>query len=185
MLLCLSRRIGASGRAWWWMTAQQYSCRRLSLISARAIHIDQIENLRTLGPDVLPTKAKFNKREFRRRLQLAEHREIPIGAALLNQRILAGLGNYLRAEVLFNCGLNPWRKVGDLNEAELSCLERTAPELSLRSYLSDATANEEDRIRMRADESLVYQRVANTVPAIWFFVVLICRVCVVEGSSNN
>ena len=118
---------------------------------------DQIENLRTLGPDVLPTKAKFNKREFRRRLLLAEHREIPIGAALLNQRILAGLGNYLRAEVLFNCGLNPWRKVGDLNEAELSCLELTAPQLALRSYLSDATANEEDRIRMRADESLVYQ----------------------------
>jgi formamidopyrimidine-DNA glycosylase len=117
----------------------------------------QIDNLRTLGPDVLPAKGKFNKREFRRRMLLAEHRAIPIGAALLNQRILAGLGNYLRAEVLFHCGLNPWRKVEDLNEEELRCLDRTAPELALRSYVSDATATEEDRTRMRADESLVYQ----------------------------
>jgi len=117
----------------------------------------QVENLRTLGPDVLPAKGKFNKREFRRRLLLAEHRETPIGAALLNQRILAGLGNYLRAEVLFHCGLNPWRNVEDLNEGELSCLDRAAPELARRSYLSDATANEEDRIRMRVDQSLVYQ----------------------------
>ncbi len=118
---------------------------------------EQIENLATLGPDVLPAKGKFNHREFRRRLLLPEHRAIPIGAALLNQRILAGLGNYLRAEVLFHCGLNPWRTVGDLSKGELSCLDRTAPELTLRSYLSDATANDDDRDRMRSDESLVYQ----------------------------
>ena len=117
----------------------------------------QIENLSTLGADVLPAKGKFNKREFRRRLLLEEYRGVSIGAALLNQRILAGLGNYLRAEVLFNCRLNPWRKVEDLKEPELKCLEYTAPELALRSYLSDATASEEERARMRADQSLVYQ----------------------------
>ncbi len=117
----------------------------------------QIENLRTLGPDVLPVKGNFNQREFRRRLMLPEHLEIPIGAALLNQRILAGLGNYLRAEVLFHCKLNPWRKVKDLSKAELSCLDRAAPELSFRSYLSDATATEEDRKRLQSEQSLVYQ----------------------------
>lgn len=117
----------------------------------------QIENLSSLGPDVLPVKGKFNKREFRRRLLLPEHLDITIGAALLNQQILAGLGNYLRAEVLFNCGLNPWRKVGELSEGELRCLGRTAPELSLRAYLSSATATETDRNRMSDDKSLVYQ----------------------------
>lgn len=116
-----------------------------------------IGNLSTLGPDVLPVKGKFNKREFRRRLVLSEHLDITIGAALLNQRILAGLGNYLRAEVLFNCGLNPWRKVGDLTETELRCLSSTAPELTLRSYLSSATATAADRQRMNDDPKLVYQ----------------------------
>lgn len=117
----------------------------------------QIKNLSTLGPDVLPVKGKFNSREFRRRLLLPEHLEITIGAALLNQRILAGLGNYLRAEVLFKCRLDPWRRVADLKETELRCLARTAAELSLRSYISSATANESDRERMRSDAALVYQ----------------------------
>ncbi len=117
----------------------------------------QIENLATLGPDIIPANGKFNKREFRRRLRLPEHLDLPIGAALLNQRILAGLGNYLRAEVLFNCRVNPWRRVGDLTERELRCLTREAHELAQRAYLSKATAGEEDRLRMSEDNSLVYQ----------------------------
>ena len=84
----------------------------------------QIDNLASLGPDVLPVKGKFNQREFKRRLLLPEHLEVTIGAALLNQRILAGLGNYLRAEVLFNCRIDPWRRVSELKAAELRCLAR-------------------------------------------------------------
>lgn len=118
---------------------------------------EQIENLGSLGPDVLPYKRKFNKREFLRRLLLPEHIELTIGAALLNQRILAGLGNYLRAEVLFSCRLNPWRSVSDLTKEELECLSRTAPELSRRAYEFSATAPDADRKRMSAEPALVYQ----------------------------
>jgi formamidopyrimidine-DNA glycosylase len=122
----------------------------------------QIENLSTLGPDVLPYPNSsgnrvFDETEFRRRLLLPEHLEITIGAALLNQQILAGVGNYLRAEILFSCGLSPWRKVGDLNKQELKCLGRAAPELSLRSYAFGATVPDDDRERMALDPSLVYQ----------------------------
>ncbi|MEP6635757.1 MAG: DNA-formamidopyrimidine glycosylase family protein [Acidobacteriota bacterium] len=117
----------------------------------------QIENLGSLGPDVLPYKGAFARDEFRRRLLLPERLGITIGAALLNQRILGGLGNYLRAEVLFSCRINPWRKVGELKRRELDCLSRTAPELTRRAYLLSATATEEDRERMKTDPSLVYQ----------------------------
>ena len=115
-----------------------------------------IENLATLGPDVIPVKGKFNQKEFFASL-LPEHRDIAVGAALLNQRILAGLGNYLRAEVLFSCEINPWRKVGDLTQQELRCLSREATRLSVRAYRDSATAADEDRVRMNADASLVYQ----------------------------
>src|ERR1051325_7015864 len=64
-----------------------------------------IDNLASLGPDVLPYNGKFDAAEFRRRLSLPEHTEVPIGAALLNQRIATGLGNYLRAEILFTCSI--------------------------------------------------------------------------------
>src|SRR6185437_3016783 len=75
-------------------------------------HYDVIEILATLGPDALPYSGRFSRKEFLRRL--LEHNEETIGAALLNQRIVAGLGNYLRAEILFNCKLNPWLTVGEL-----------------------------------------------------------------------
>ena len=68
---------------------------------------EKIANLSTLGPDVLPYNRRFRAARFRERLLSSEHCDITIGAALLNQQIVAGLGNYLRAEVLFACKLNP------------------------------------------------------------------------------
>lgn len=123
----------------------------------------QIENLSSLGPDVIPYprptggRRIFDKAEFHQRLTGELYREVTIGAALLNQRIAAGLGNYLRAEILFACGINPWKKVGELTSRELTCLTRTIPKLSLRAYFHSTTASDEDRQRMRDDPSLVYQ----------------------------
>ncbi|MGQ0760426.1 MAG: DNA-formamidopyrimidine glycosylase family protein [Acidobacteriota bacterium] len=117
----------------------------------------QIEHLQSLGPDVLPHTGKFNMREFRRRLLCANNLNVAIGAALLNQRIVAGLGNYLRAEILFVCQLNPWRKVGELSPRDLKCLMRTVPELARGAYEQGATATDGDRKRMASDSSLVYQ----------------------------
>ena len=114
----------------------------------------QIEILATLGPDALPYRGRFKRTEFLRRLH--EHEVETIGAALLNQRIVAGLGNYLRAEVLFACKLNPWRTVGELTQRNLSCLSKTIPQLARDAYQRSATAPEEDRKRMASDPSLVY-----------------------------
>ena len=117
----------------------------------------RIENLQTLGPDVLPYDRVFDGAEFRRRLLLPEHIQFPIGAALLNQQIVAGLGNYLRAEVLFACKLDPWRAVADLSERDLDCLIRTIPKLAWRAYKQTATAGKSDREKMTNDRTLVYQ----------------------------
>ena len=114
----------------------------------------QIEILATLGPDALPYRGPFKRAEFLCRLH--EHEDETIGATLLNQRIVAGLGNYLRAEVLFACKLNPWRSVGDLTQRNLSCLSKTIPQLARDAYERSATAPEEDRKRMAGDPSLVY-----------------------------
>lgn len=117
---------------------------------------DQLEILATLGPDALPYNRRFNAKEFRRRLLISEHHDVAIGAALLNQRIVAGLGNYLRAEILFACRLDPWLRVGDLTEQNLKCLARAAHQLTRRAYEFGATALEKHRVRMAGDSSLVY-----------------------------
>jgi len=116
---------------------------------------EKIEILSTLGPDALPYRGAFDAREFRRRL--LEYKDETIGAALLNQRIVAGLGNYLRAEVLFACKLNPWLTVGELTSRALSRLAKAVPRVTRDAYERGATADEEDRKRMAGDASLVYQ----------------------------
>lgn len=116
---------------------------------------EKIEILSTLGPDALPYRGRFDREEFLRRL--FDYENEAIGAALLNQRIVAGLGNYLRAEILFACKLDPWLTVGALTKRNLSCLSKTIPQLTRDSYKRGATASEEDRKRMASDPSLVYQ----------------------------
>lgn len=117
---------------------------------------DVIEILRTLGPDALPYRGRFDRDEFLRRLLSTEHRDETIGAALLNQHIVAGLGNYLRAEILFNCKLNPWRTAVEISQRNINCLLKTIPRLARDAYKRGATAGEEDRERMATDPSLVY-----------------------------
>jgi endonuclease-8 len=63
-----------------------------------------------LGPDLLGPDWDLD--EALRRLRAAPAREI--GLALLDQRVLAGLGNLYRCEALFLRGLTPWVPVGDV-----------------------------------------------------------------------
>ena len=52
--------------------------------------------------------------------------EVEVGAALLAQSILAGLGNVYKSEVCFACGVNPFRRIEELSIEELACLVATA-----------------------------------------------------------
>jgi endonuclease-8 len=106
---------------------------------------------------VLPDRGSFDRAEFLRRLLVTEYKDETIGAALLNQRIVAGIGNYLRAEILFTCKLNPWLTISQLSERQLTCLSKTIPRLARDAYKRSATATEKDRQRMANDPSLVYQ----------------------------
>ena len=63
-----------------------------------------------LGPDVLADD--WDLEEALRRLRAGPDREI--GMALLDQRVLAGLGNLYRTEVLFLRGLTPWVPVAQV-----------------------------------------------------------------------
>ncbi len=118
---------------------------------------EQIEILSTLGPDALPYQRRFNVKEFQRRLFLKQNQHEAIGAALLNQQMVAGLGNYLRAEILFACKLNPWITVTELAKRDINCLTRNIPKVTRDAYERGATATQSDREKMASDPALVYQ----------------------------
>ncbi|MCI2240311.1 Fpg/Nei family DNA glycosylase [Kineococcus sp. TRM81007] len=63
-----------------------------------------------LGPDVLGPG--WDAAEAERRLLADPVR--PVGEALLDQRVLAGVGTFYMAEACFLTGLSPWTPVGDV-----------------------------------------------------------------------
>ena len=56
-----------------------------------------------------------------------------IGDALMDQQLVAGIGNIWKHEVLFRQHMNPWRRVGELSDAEIEALLTCARELLMAS----------------------------------------------------
>jgi hypothetical protein len=75
---------------------------------------------------------------------------------LLDQTIVAGLGNYLRAEIMFEAKLNPWRTVASLSPEEIAKISYLVPTVTARAYEHEATVTDASRDRMRQDHTLVY-----------------------------
>ncbi len=88
-----------------------------------------------LGPDVLSDD--FDADEVLRRLR--GRSETPIADALLNQRLLAGLGNVYKSEVLFMCRVSPFAPVRSVADETLSAIVATSQRL-LRANVTDRLA---------------------------------------------
>lgn len=83
------------------------------LLTAR--ELERQPDLQKIGPDLLaPT---FDAGEAKRRIR--ERGELEIADALLNQRVLAGIGNVFKSEILFVAGVNPFAAVASLDDATL------------------------------------------------------------------
>jgi endonuclease-8 len=87
--------------------------------------------LRGLGPDLLNDNLDVS--EAIRRLR--ERGSTKVSEALLSQRVLAGIGNVYKCEVLFLCGVNPFLTIDRLTDAQLASLVETARRL-LRANVS-------------------------------------------------
>jgi endonuclease-8 len=61
-----------------------------------------------------------------------------IGAVLLDQRVACGVGNVYKSEVLFVCGVDPFRPVAEIDLDTRRCLVTTASRL-LRANLGTAS----------------------------------------------
>lgn len=82
-------------------------------------------HLAALGPDALGEQLDLDHA----RQRLDARAEWPIGEALLDQRVLAGVGNVYRCEVLFAHGVHPWTAVREVPQDTRGALLATAAEL--------------------------------------------------------
>jgi endonuclease-8 len=82
--------------------------------------------LRGLGPDILGEPPDYEAMLARLR---AEPQEREVGDALLDQRLVAGIGNLWRAETLWEVRSSPWRRLDELDDGELRAVLEAAHEL--------------------------------------------------------
>lgn len=68
-----------------------------------------------LGPDILAEPPDYETMLVRLRSDPARE----IGDALLDQRLVAGIGNLWKAEALWQARVSPWRRLEEVEEAEL------------------------------------------------------------------
>ena len=99
--------------------------------------------LHKLGPDVLDPaltaaviEAHLAEPRFARR-RLAD--------LLLDQGFLAGIGNYLRSEILFDAGLMPTRRPGSLTADERAALAQSVLTICRRAYRLAGITNDPAR----------------------------------------
>ena len=113
-----------------------YSASDVSMWRSDQVHTHPF--LAKLGPDVLDPA--LNAKTVAARLRDPRFSGRALGALLLDQGFLAGMGNYLRSEVLFAAGLRPQRKPRELDAAQVRTLARELLAIPRRSYATRGIA---------------------------------------------
>lgn len=90
--------------------------------------------LTALGPDALDPEVDLE--EARRRLD--ERSGMLIGEALLDQRVIAGIGNVYKSEILYLQRVDPWTPVAQVPASALDALLASAVRLLRRNVASGA-----------------------------------------------
>jgi endonuclease-8 len=112
--------------------ARLYSATALELVSPEALPFHA--GLARLGPDLLSDG--LGAEAIAARLEARAFAGRALGALLLDQGFIAGVGNYLRSEMLFEAGVSPWDRPRDLDAAarvRLGIAVRAVGERALRT----------------------------------------------------
>ncbi len=125
-----------------------YSASEIEVWEQAKLHCQPF--LASLGPDALDPELEAGALE--ERLGARAFRGRQLAALLLDQGFVAGLGNYLRADILFEAGVHPSRRPCDLPGPARARLAAAIPTIAQRAYRFAGATNDPDRVRrLRAD----------------------------------
>jgi endonuclease VIII len=117
----------------------------LELMTDGRTRLDQ--RIAGLGPDVVSPQP-FDERDYLRRLREDDPTR-PIGDALLDQRIVAGMGTVWRSEACWRAEVDPWRPVAGVGDDEALLLCSSVRPLMQRSA-QDGFQNRDQQVYNRA-----------------------------------
>ncbi len=137
MLMSGSWHLYKTGEKWWMGKDRMRAVIRTADWQAVAFNVPVAEfhtarslarysQVPKLGVDILSDEYSVGAGVEKLRAYGSEHPEAEIAVVLLNQRVLAGLGNVYKSEVAFAAGVNPFRAMSTLTERELETMAEVA-----------------------------------------------------------
>jgi len=137
MLMSGSWHIYKAGEKWWQprsrmrvvITCGDYQAVAFNVPIAEfhtARSLERSSQVPKLGPDVLSEGFSVEHGVQALRERAASHPEDEVGVVLLNQRVMAGLGNVYKSEVAFTARVNPFRAMRTIMEREIEALVEAA-----------------------------------------------------------
>ena len=111
----------------------------------QAAEVDNHPFLAKIGPDVLDKELTWNAISTRLLNEKFTGRQL--ASLFLDQRFLAGIGNYLRSEILFDAQVDPLKKPRELDRKILNNIARSSLKISRRAYTQKGVTNSESLVR--------------------------------------
>jgi formamidopyrimidine-DNA glycosylase len=90
------------------------------------------KKLDSIGPDIMEESTTLEI--FKKQLMKTKNLAKKIGIVLLNQKVISGIGNYLRADVLWMSRISPFRKVKDLCDLDIKRIYENSKILTWGDY---------------------------------------------------
>jgi endonuclease-8 len=133
-------------------SALLYSASDVAVLNAR--QLERHRFLSRVGPDILDPD--LNSGNIFTRLDDPLFRRRATGSLYLDQSFLAGIGNYLRSEILHRAGVHPANRPIDLESARRKRLAQETLVISRRSYRTRGVTMTRERARKLKSSGLSY-----------------------------
>jgi endonuclease-8 len=108
--------------------------------------------LAKLGPDVADLAVQYD--DVFAQISNPKFARRQLSGLMLDQGFLAGVGNYLRSEILFDAGISPYRKTGSLSEEECHQLAKSAIEITALAYHETGVTGPQELYQTLRDNGL-------------------------------
>lgn len=130
-------------------SALLYSASEIDVLDSESL--EEHPYLSKLGPDLLKG---VDKEAILKRSTDDRFRRRSFASLLLNQEYLAGVGNYLRTEILFDARIHPEKRPMDLEEDALLKFSESALLIAGRSYQTGGITTPDDLVKRLKSNNL-------------------------------
>jgi len=135
------------------MSALLYSASEIQILTPDELKHHKF--LSRLGPDVLSVNT--TSETILRQLSERKFYNRQLGRSLTDQSMLAGLGNYLRCEILFASKLHPSMRPCDCSDQQLLQLSKSILNLTHQSYKTGGITNNLTEARRMISQGVTFE----------------------------